>query len=267
MDVELNTPFKYNQYFNQREKLGKSFLYQSPSKNNNFSSNNNFYQINRLKNDLRENNYNYNYNNINNNNIEDIYKNNIKRDLNFCLYYINYYIEIIKPFSEVEININKLSFDIPLLIYIITILLKSIYSRKFEIIHFCILILLPFGAHIFVNIIIFDEYYKMNILNTNNIFYKKFLKIFFNGIIIFFCGFIITNVFNSLLFQYKIFIHFLYLAYSAFIAKKILVEFIVATSLLINKKNLKKIINKREGKKIFFIFFITYSLISYIINL
>ena len=265
MDVEFNTPFKYNQYFNQREKIGKSFLSQSQLRNNSFNSINDFYQINRLKNDLRVNNY--NFNNINNNNVTNIYKNNIKRDLNYCLFYINYYIEIIKPFSKVEININKLSFDIPLLIYIIIIILKSIYSNKLQIIHFCLLILLPFGAHVLINKIVIEEYYKMNVLNSNIIFYKKFLKIFFNGIIIFFFGFIVTKIFNTLLFQYKIFIHFLYLVYSAFIAKKILVEFIVDTSLLINKKNLKKIMNKREGKKIFFIFFITYSLISYIINL
>ena len=282
MEFELNTPFKNDINFNMEEKYNNrpQFFNKriSTFSSNQFinNSNNNFYAINKLKNDLKEKPYNNNnFNFVDNNyNIQnDYYINNYNankiknKDIKYYLSQINYYIEVIKPFSYDEINIKKLSYDIPLLIYIIFVIFKSFVSTKIKIYHFCLLILLPICAHILINKIIFEEYFYMNIIRTKKILYKNFFKIFFNGYIFFIFGFLTTKIFGAILFRYKYILQIFYLIYAAFIAEKILVEFIIAVSTLINKNNLRSNIKSRDGIKIYFIFFIVYSLISYIINL
>ena len=282
MEFELNTPFKNDSNFNREEKFNNrpQFFNKrlSTFSSNQFinNSNNNFYAINKLKNDLKEKPYNNNnFNFVDNNyNIQnDYYINNYNtnknknKDIKYYLSQINYYIEIIKPFSYDEINIKKLSYDIPLLIYIIFVIYKSFVSKKIKTYHFYLLILLPICAHILVNKIIFEEYFYMNIIRTKKILYKNFFKIFFNGYIFFIFGFLTTKIFGAILFRYKYILQIFYLIYAAFIAEKILVEFIIGISTLINKNNLRSNIKSRDGIKIYFIFFIVYSLISYIINL
>ena len=282
MEFELNTPFKNDINFNREEKYNNKpqFFNKriSTFSSNQFinNSNNNFYAINKLKNDLKEKPYNNNnFNFVDNNyNIQnDYYINNYNankiknKDIKYYLSQINYYIEVIKPFSYDEINIKKLSYDIPLLIYIIFVIFKSFVSKKIKAYHFCLLILLPICAHILINKIIFEEYFYMNIIRTKKILYKNFFKIFFNGYIFFIFGFLTTKIFGAILFRYKYILQIFYLIYAAFIAEKILVEFIIAVSTLINKNNLRSNIKSRDGIKIYFIFFIVYSLISYIINL
>ena len=281
MEFELNTPFKNEFNFNNEARYNnKSQFYNkriSTFSNNQFinNSNNNFFTINQLKDDLKEKPYNNNFNFADyNNNIQNDYyinnynsnKNNIK-DIKYYISQINYYIEVIKPFSYNEINIKKLSFDIPLLIYAILVIYKFIFSKRIKLIHFCLLILLPICAHILVNKIIFEDYFYMNIIRTKKILYKNFFKIFFNGYIFFIFGFLTTKIFGMILFRYKYLLQIFYLIYAAFIAQKILVEFIIAVSTLINKNDLRNNIKSRDGIKIYFIFFIIYSLISYIINL
>ena len=284
MEFELNTPFKNDINFNREEKYNNKpqffnkriSTFSSNQFINNSNNNNNFYAINKLKNDLKEkpynnNNFNFvdnNYNIQNDYYINNYYTNkNKNKDIKYYLSQINYYIEVIKPFSYDEINIKKLSYDIPLLIYIIFVIYKSFVSKKIKIYHFCLLILLPICAHILINKIIFEEYYYMNIIRTKKILYKNFFKIFFNGYIFFIFGFLTTKIFGAILFRYKYILQIFYLIYAAFIAEKILVEFIIAVSTLINKNNLRSNIKSRDGIKIYFIFFIVYSLISYIINL
>ena len=284
MEFELNTPFKNDISFNREEKYDnrpqffnkRISTFSSNQFINNSNNNNNFYAINKLKNDLKEKPYNNNnFNFVDNNyNIQnDYYINNYNanknknKDIKYYLSQINYYIEVIKPFSYDEINIKKLSYDIPLLIYIIFVIFKSFFSKKIKTYHFCLLILLPICAHILINKIIFEEYFYMNIIRTKKILYKNFFKIFFNGYIFFIFGFLTTKFFGTILFRYKYILQIFYLIYAAFIAEKILVEFIIAVSTLINKNNLRSNIKSRDGIKIYFIFFIVYSLISYIINL
>ena len=238
-----------------------------------FNENNggDFYAINKLKNDLKEkpyiNDYNLNNNNIYNQDNHFIINNNNK-NIKYYLSHINYYIEVIKPFSDNdEINIKKLSFDFPLLVYIIVILFKFIFSKKLSIIHFFLLVLLPICPHILLNKIIIEEYFYMNIIRTKKILNKNFFKIFFNGYIFFIFGFIFIKIFNRVLFRYKYLLQIFYLIYAAFIAEKIFVEFIISLTTLSDRNNLKNNIKLRDGKKIYFIFFIVYSLISYILNL
>ena len=281
MEFELNTPFKNEFNFNNEARYNNKPQFCnkriSTFSNSQFinNSNNNFYAINQLKNDLKEKPYNNNFNFADSNyNIQNDYyinnynsnKNNYK-DIKYYISQINYYIEVIKPFSYNEINIKKLSFDIPLLIYAILVIYKFIFSKKIKLYHFCLLILLPICAHILVNKIIFEDYFYMNIIRTKKILYKNFFKIFFNGYIFFIFGFLTTKIFGMILFRYKYLLQIFYLIYAAFISQKILVEFIIAVSTLINKNNLRNNIKSRDGIKIFFIFFIIYSLISYIINL
>ena len=282
MEFELNTPFKNDSNFNREEKFNNKPQFfnkrLSTFSSNQFinNSNNNFYAINKLKNDLKEkpyNNNNFNFVDYNNNIQNDYYINNYitnknkNKDIKYYLSQINYYIEVIKPFSYDEINIKKLSFDFPLLIYIIFVIFKSFFSKKIKAYHFCFFFFLPICAHILINKIIFEEYYYMNIIRTKKILYKNFFKIFFNGYIFFIFGFLTTKIFGAILFRYKYILQIFYLIYAAFIAEKILVEFIIAVSTLINKNNMRSYIKSRDGIKIYFIFFIVYSLISYIINL
>ena len=134
--------------------------------------------------------------------------------------------------------------------------------------HLCLLIALPLFAHILINKIITKKYfYVVHIKNKKKFMHRNFFKIFFNGYLIFIFGFIITKIFNVLFYRNMLIIHFLNLIYSTFIAEKILVDFIVSLVSFNNKKIMREIIRKKEGKKIYFIFFIVYSLISYIIEL
>jgi len=272
MDVNLNSPFKrrQRQYFNSDKKyLNKSAQFnirQSLLSLNNFKDNNNnsdIFSINKLKNELKERRY------INNTNINNNFNINInnKHQMKHCLSYINYFFSILKPFSE-DINIKNLSYDIPLIIYVIFIFYKFYSSKKINSMHLCLLVLLPLFSHILINRIITKKYiHVIHMKNKKKFLHKNFFKIFFNGYIIFILGFIITKLFNALFYRNKLIIHFLYLIYSAFIAKKILLDFIVSLVSFHNKKIVREIISKKEGIKIYFIFFIVYSLISYIIEL
>jgi len=271
MEFELNTPFKNDINFTQEEKYNNKPQYFTKRISNQFinENNNNYYVINKLKNDLKTKPYNnhYNYNNEDNYFINDYTNKKEMNELKYYLSQINYYIEVIKPFSNNEISLKKLSFDVPLLIYIIVILFKFFFSKNLLMINFFLLILLPICPHILVNKIIIEEYYYMNIIKVKKILYKNFFKIFFNGYIIFIFGFLITKIFNRILFRYKCLLQIFYLIYAAFVAEKIFVEFIISVSTLIDKKNLRNHIKINDGKKIYFIFFIVYSLISYILNL
>ena len=266
MEVSFNSPFKNRQFLNNADKyLNKSAqlnIRKSLLSLNYFKDCSDIYSINKLKNDLRDRRYNINNDNINKN----ININNGHQKKHY-ISYINYFFRILKPFSE-EINIKKLSYDIPLIIYVVFIFLKFIFSKKINSIHLCLLILLPIFAHILINNIITKKYFKViYIKNKKKFLHKNFFKIFFNGYSIFILGFIITQLFNALFYRNRLIIHFLYLIYSAFIAKKILLDFIVSLVSNNNKKTVREIIDKKEGKKIYFIFFIVYSLISYIIEL
>ena len=280
MEFELNTPFKNDlylkresNYFNQPKRI--SILSKNSINDNSNNYNINYDLINKLKNDLKEKpfNNNINYNNKeenkDNNNPMKIYtnKNSNARDMNYYLNQIYYYLAIIKPFSQSEINIKKLSFDFPLLIYTITIFSKLIFSKNFNIFYLFLLILLPISSHILLNKIIIEEYYYMNIINTKKIFFKNFFKIFFNGYILYIFGFFTVKIFRRILFEYKYVIQIMYVIYASFIGVKIFIEYIISVSTLIDKNNLRINIKERDGKKIYFIFFSVYSLISYIINI
>ena len=265
MDVELNTPFQNNLYYNRENKFMSKPHYIN-NKKISALNNNNTNEINKLKNDLREKPYNKDYIKENQNNYDNSNINKDK-DINYYLSQINYYIEVIKPFSYNNIDIKKLSFDIPLLIYIIVIILKFFFSRKLTVVYLWLLILLPIYAYILINKIIIEEYYINNIIKIKKIFYKNFFKIFFNGYILFIIGYLSTKIFNTALFRYKYLIQILYLIYSSFIAVKIFIVYVASVSLFDDKNNVRKNIKLTDGKKIFFIFFIVYSLISYIINL
>ena len=277
MEFELKTPFSNerdlnigNIHTNKSQNVNKRISYLSKGQFSNDDKINNRYEINKLKNDLRERPYNNNYINDDNRNMNNINpyinRNNI-RDIKYYLSQINDFIEIVKPNSHKEINIKKLSLDIPLLIYIILILFKYFFSKTLNVIYLYLFILLPICAHILINKIIIEEYYYMNIINIKKILYKNFFKIFFNGYILFIIGYLITKLFKNILSRYEYLIQILYLIYASFIAEKIFVEYIISISLLINKNNLRNNIKKRDGKKVFFIFFVIYSIISYIINL
>ena len=278
MEFELNTPFKSdlnlireNKYINKSINYNTNYRF---SKNNfindynNSINNNNYYLINKLKNDLKEKPFNDNNNQDNNISKMNINQTNNNKKMNYYLYHIYNYLEIINPFSKNnEINIKKLSFDFPFLIYIITMFMKLIFSKNFNIFYFFLLILLPISSHILLNKIIIEEYFYISIINIKKIFFKNFFKIFFNGYIFFIFGFLTVKIFRRILFGYKYLIQIIYLIYATFIATKIFIEYIISVSTLINKNNLRNNIKERDGKKIFFIFFSIYSLISYIINI
>ena len=274
MESNFNSPFKSNKFSNNGEKnLNKSDQFDirnslfsiNSYKNDNNSS---IYSINKLKSDLRyrsykdKNNISYDKNISNNsNNINNVHH------TKYYISYINYFFKILKPFSE-DINIKQLSYNIPLIIYITFIFIKFLISRKINVVHLCLLISLPLFAHILINKIITKKYFHVvHIKNKKKFMHRNFFKIFFNGYLIFIFGFIITKIFNVLFYRNMLIIHFLNLIYSTFIAEKILVDFIVSLVSFNNKKIMREIIRKKEGKKIYFIFFIVYSLISYIIEL
>jgi hypothetical protein len=265
MDIEFNTPFKNNSiyFFNKEHNSRKSRsmnMKNLPISNN--IRNSSIYAINKLKNDLRQ------KSPSNNNNYKKfVYKNNYN-DFNQTKYFsnINYYLEVFSPFFD-DIDIKKLSLNIPLLIYAILILAKFTLSENLKKFHIYFFILLPILAHILLDKIIIKEYIFTTALRKKKIFFKNFFKIFFNGYIIFIFGYIITNIFTRIFYRYKILMYTFYLAYSTFIAKKILIAYLASLSFYNNKKSIRIIIDKKDGNKIYFIFFVFYLLISFIINL
>ena len=276
-DIELNTPFKNdvdthrnNNYKNINTKR-VAYPKNSITNNNDFNNNRNIYAINTLKNDLGSNIYNNNryhqsYFRLNNNSFVEHQYNSIHYINNDFYEQLNYFLEILKPFSFNIIIFRKLSIDIPLIIYATSILLKKIFSNKLTLFYLLLLIFLPCCCHFILNKAIIEIYFNLNLLNHKKISIKNFWKIFLCGFAPYIFGYLLSISFTRF-FQIIIIINILGLIYSSYIAEKIFIEFIILISLYNNKNDLKKIIIEKSGKNIFFIFIAFYFLLIYIMNL
>ena len=278
MDIELNTPFKNDIYFYRNKNNNNIYPQRITQRNISMNKadidnniNNNTYNINKLKNDLSSDRNNiYSQNPVlQNNNI--YYNNKFNQNIylgknNYILTQINYFLEMLKPFSTNIIMFRKLSIDIPLFIYFASIIFKKFFSKKLTNIYLLLLIFLPCCCHIILNKAIIEFYFNLHLFGHKKISIKNFWKIFLCGFTPFIFGHLLICIFKTFS-DIKIIFDIFGLIYGSHIAKKILVEFIVLTSIFNNKNDLKKIIDERDDKKIFFIFIAFYFLLSYIINL
>ena len=192
-------------------------------------------------------------------------QNLVEKNSNISFFlYLNNFLEIYKPgFTFDRIDFNLLSIKIPLCLFIVLIIIKFFISSQLTFIYLLILISLPFCALILINKIILENYIGeltfSDMYNTNLL--KDFHKLFIISIfpLIFFQY--LTLIINSSSFVGKL-SNILFVIYSADIAQKFFFDYLKIA--IIN--NCELIIND-EKNKIFFIYLIIFSLISYIINL
>ena len=179
------------------------------------------------------------------------------------LVYINNFLDLLRPSKIIKKkDIEKINIKFPLCFLIILIFIKYFISKKLTTLYLCILMILPFCSFILINIIIKEKYFgDVTLFDKMNLLIKDFLKLF------------ITSIFPLSFFTYLTFIinyssivgkvgNILSIIYSAFIAQKLFLDYIK-----IIYDNNHDIITKDERYKIFFIYLIIYSLISYIINI
>ena len=180
------------------------------------------------------------------------------------LVHINNFLDLLRPSKIIKRkDIEKLNIKFPLCFLIILIFIKYFISKKLTTLYLCILMILPFCSFILINIIIKEKYFgDVTLFDKMNLLIKDFLKLF------------ITSIFPLSFFTYLTFIinyssivgkvgNILSIIYSAFIAQKLFLDYI---KIIYNNDNID-IITKDERYKIFFIYLIIYSLISYIINI
>ena len=187
-------------------------------------------------------------------------ENNYKKSY---LLYINNFLDLLKPSKIIKKkDIEMLNINFPLCFFIILVFIKYIISKKLTIIYLGILIILPFCSFILINIMLKEKYFDdVSFIDITKILFKDFFKLF------------ITSIFPFSFFNYLTFIissssivgkvgYILSIIYSAFIAQKLFFDYI---KIIYGNNN--DIITKDERYKIFFIYLIIYSLISYIINI
>ena len=180
------------------------------------------------------------------------------------LVYINNFLDLLRPSKIIKKkDIEKINIKFPLCFLIILIFIKYFISKKLTTLYLCILMILPFCSFILINIIIKEKCFgDVTLFDKMNMLIKDFLKLF------------ITSIFPLSFFKYLTFIinyssivgkvgNILSIIYSAFIAQKLFLDYI---KIIYNNDNID-IITKDERYKIFFIYLIIYSLISYIINI
>ena len=180
------------------------------------------------------------------------------------LVYINNFLDLLRPSKIIKKqDMEKLNIKFPLCFFIILIFIKYFISKKLTTLYLCILMILPFCSFILINIIIKEKCFgDVTLFDKMNMLIKDFLKLF------------ITSIFPLSFFKYLTFIinyssivgkvgNILSIIYSAFIAQKLFLDYI---KIIYNNDNID-IITKDERYKIFFIYLIIYSLISYIINI
>ena len=270
MDFELKTPFKNDIYFkqnynnikpNERIFQRNSFIHDNNNDIDiNNKLNNNINDINKLKNDLTFHQYNNAY--MQNNKVPNFYH---KKD-NYFLEQLNYFLETLKPFSFNGIIFKKLSLDIPLIIYVTTIIIKKIFSKKITFIYLLLYIFLPCCCHFILNKEFIEIYFNLHIINRKKISIKNFWKIFLIGFTPFIFEHLLTYIFRNFS-DIKIIIDIISIIYGSYISEKNICEFIILISIINNKNDLRNIIKERDGFKIIFIFIVFYFLLSYIINL
>ena len=180
------------------------------------------------------------------------------------LVYINNFLDLLRSSKIIKKkDIEKINIKFPLCFLIILIFIKYFISKKLTTLYLCILMILPFCSFILINIIIKEKCFgDVTLFDKMNMLITDFLKLF------------ITSIFPLSFFKYLTFIinyssivgkvgNILSIIYSAFIAQKLFLDYI---KIIYNNDNID-IITKDERYKIFFIYLIIYSLISYIINI
>jgi hypothetical protein len=180
------------------------------------------------------------------------------------LVYINNFLDLLRTSKIIKKkDIEKLNIKFPLCFLIILIFIKYFISKKLTTLYLCILMILPFCSFILINIIIKEKYFgDVALFDKMNLLIKDFLKLFIISIFPLSFFTYLTSIINYSSIVGKVG-NILSIIYSAFIAQKLFLDYI---KIIYNNDNID-IITKDERYKIFFIYLIIYSLISYIINI
>ena len=129
------------------------------------------------------------------------------------------------------------------------------------------MILLAFSAYILINKIIIEKYFEIGFIRYNKLYFYDFFKLFFAAFIPFVIFCYLTYIINI-----KSIVGFisnsLSIFYSAYIARKLLTEYLFTINLL-DERNFQIFSNyvKNDKNIIYFIYLVIYYLISHILNL
>lgn len=164
-------------------------------------------------------------------------------------------------------NFNNLNLELPLGIFIVLIFIKYFTSKRFTILYIILLVLLSLCAYIIINKIIIEKYFEIGFIRYNKILFYDFFKLFF-------AAFIPFIIFSYLTYIIKLkskvgFIsNSLSILYSAYIGRKLLLDYIFTISAL-DEGNYQIFSNyvKNDKNIIYFIYLVIYYLISHILNL
>jgi len=152
-------------------------------------------------------------------------------------------------------------------IFIFLIFIKYFTSKRFTVFYIILLILLAFSAYILINKIIIEKYFEIGFIRYNKLYFYDFFKLFFAAFIPFVIFCYLTYIINI-----KSIVGFisnsLSIFYSAYIARKLLTEYLFTINLL-DERNFQIFSNyvKNDKNIIYFIYLVIYYLISHILNL
>ena len=264
-DSELNTPFKFMSNI-------ENFSFKPKDNNSKIKYN----SINKdliFKSILRQ-----NYqNNEKINNIYQAKANNCKSYfliniqyffivLQLIIYNLNNLFKYLRPSQRIK-NFDDLSLELPLSIVIFLLIIKFFTSKRLNLFSTLLFLILPFCAYILINKIIIEKYYSSGFIRYNNILFYDFFKLFFTAFIPFVIFCYLTFIIE-LRTKVGLITYFISIIYSGYMGGKLLIDYLFITY-IIDKKIFKIFHNsfEKDKKKIYFIYFIIYYLISHILNL
>ena len=164
-------------------------------------------------------------------------------------------------------NFNNLYLELPLAIFIFLIFIKYFTCKRFTFLYINLLVLLTLCAYILINKIIIEKYFEIGFIRCNKLLLYDFFKLFFTAFIPFVIFCYLTYIIN-LKSKVGFISNALSIFYSAYIAKKLLVEYLFTISFL-DARNFEIFPNyvKNDKKIIYFIYLVIFYLMSHILNL
>ena len=179
---------------------------------------------------------------------------------------MNNLFKYLKPSKRIK-HFDDLTLELPLSILIFLVIIKFFFTKRFSLLNIILLLILPFCAYILVNKIIIEKYYSTGFVRYNNILFYDFFKLFFTAFIPFviFCYLTFIIKLKS---KVGIITYLISIFYSGYMGGKLLLDYLFVTYIF-DKDNFKMFQDSfdKDKKKIYFIYFIIYYLISHILNL
>ena len=216
--IELNSPFKdilkqnhikNTNYLNDLQNYFKPvYFYENLQYRNDFRNN----YMNKLN--YNNNNFqSFNYNYQNEYNFKNSFINNFKR--------LNNLFSFLSPFKRIN-NFNNLSIELPICIFIFSVIIKILYSKRFSFFYVILIISLPICSYTLIDKIIIKKYYNLRLIRFNKLLFFDYFRLFFTAYLPSIIFFYLTFIIN-LKSKIGFFTYCLSIFYSSHIACKLLI--------------------------------------------